>query len=82
MAGDGAGVQGATVYTVSDRASDAEAARVAEHENKADAAAGVEAKEDASDVNDILFDLTRRETRAYSMSSRIRWPNTGRSRRG
>ena len=24
------------------------------------------AKEDASDVNDILFDLTRRETRAYS----------------
>ena len=66
LAGDGAGVQGATVYTVSDRASDAEAARVAEHENKADAAAGVEAKEDASDVNDILFDLTRRETRAYS----------------
>jgi N-acetylmuramoyl-L-alanine amidase len=63
---DGADVQGATVYTVSDRASDAEAARVAEHENKADAAAGVEAKEDASDVNDILFDLTRRETRAYS----------------
>ena len=60
------GVQGATVYTVSDRASDAEAARVAEHENKADSAAGVEAKEDASDVNDILFDLTRRETRAYS----------------
>jgi N-acetylmuramoyl-L-alanine amidase len=66
LGGDGAGVQGATVYTVSDRASDAEAARVAEHENKADAAAGVEAKEDASDVNDILFDLTRRETRAYS----------------
>jgi N-acetylmuramoyl-L-alanine amidase len=66
LAGDGASVHGATVYTVSDRASDAEAARVAEHENKADAAAGVEAKEDASDVNDILFDLTRRETRAYS----------------
>jgi len=66
LGGDGAGVQGATVYTVSDRASDAEAARVAEHENKADASAGVEAKEDASDVNDILFDLTRRETRAYS----------------
>lgn len=59
-------VQGATVYTVSDRASDAEAARIAEHENKADSAAGEEAKEDASDVNDILFDLTRRETRAYS----------------
>lgn len=59
-------VQGATVYTVSERASDAEAARIAEHENKADSAAGEEAKEDANDVNDILFDLTRRETRAYS----------------
>jgi N-acetylmuramoyl-L-alanine amidase len=66
LARDGDEVQGATVYTVSDRASDAEAARVAEHENKADSAAGEDAKEDASDVNDILFDLTRRETRAYS----------------
>jgi N-acetylmuramoyl-L-alanine amidase len=66
LAGGGDNVQGATVYTVSDRASDAEAARIAEHENSADAAAGVEAKEDASDVNDILFDLTRRETRAFS----------------
>jgi N-acetylmuramoyl-L-alanine amidase len=66
LAGGGASVQGATVYTVSERASDAEAARVAEHENNADSAAGVEAREDASDVSDILFDLTRRETRAYS----------------
>lgn len=66
LARDGDEVQGATVYTVSDRASDAEAARVAEHENKADSAAGEEAQEDASDVNDILFELTRRETRAYS----------------
>jgi N-acetylmuramoyl-L-alanine amidase len=66
LAGGGASVQGATVYTVSERASDAEAARVAEHENKADSAAGVKAREDASDVSDILFDLTRRETRAFS----------------
>jgi len=66
LSGGGDNVQGATVYTVSDRASDAEAARVAESENKADAAAGVETKEEAGDVNDILFDLTRRETRAYS----------------
>lgn len=66
LARDGDEVQGATVYTVSDRASDAEAARVAEHENKADSAAGEDAKEGASDVNDILFELTRRETRAYS----------------
>jgi N-acetylmuramoyl-L-alanine amidase len=61
-----ADVSGATVYTVSDRASDAEAARVAEKENQSDAAAGLDKGEDASDVSGILFDLTRRETRAYS----------------
>jgi N-acetylmuramoyl-L-alanine amidase len=59
-------VSGATVYTVSDRASDAEAERVAQKENQADAAAGLDKTEDAGDVSDILFDLTRRETRAYS----------------
>ncbi|MCW2283142.1 N-acetylmuramoyl-L-alanine amidase [Rhodoblastus acidophilus] len=59
-------VRGATVYTVSDRASDAEAARVAASENQADSLAGQEQQEQAGDVNDILFDLTRRETRAYS----------------
>lgn len=62
----GSGVTGATVYTCSDRASDAEAARVAATENQADARAGVEAAPDAPGVNDILFDLTRRETRTYA----------------
>ena len=61
-----AGVTGATVYTASDRASDAEAARVAETENRADAAAGLEAAPETPGVNDILFDLTRRETRTYA----------------
>jgi N-acetylmuramoyl-L-alanine amidase len=63
---EAAGVSGATVYTVADRASDAEAARVAEHENSADKAAGVEASPDKAGVADILFDLRRRETRAYA----------------
>jgi N-acetylmuramoyl-L-alanine amidase len=63
---EAAGVSGATFYTVSDRASDAEAARTAEKENQADAAAGLDRPEDANGVSDILFDLTRRETRAYS----------------
>lgn len=63
---DASDVSGATVYTVSDRASDAEAERVAQKENQADAAAGLDKIEEASDVSDILFDLTRRETRAYS----------------
>jgi N-acetylmuramoyl-L-alanine amidase len=61
-----ADVSGATVYTVADRASDAEAARIAEHENAADKAAGVEQKQEAEGVADILFDLKRRETRAYA----------------
>jgi N-acetylmuramoyl-L-alanine amidase len=61
-----ADVSGATVYTVADRASDAEAARIAQRENAADKAAGVEQKEEAVGVADILFDLKRRETRAYA----------------
>jgi N-acetylmuramoyl-L-alanine amidase len=63
---DDLGVTGATIYTVSDRASDAEAARVAEKENQADLAGGLDRREDQGEVNDILFDLTRRETRSYS----------------
>ena len=61
-----ADVSGATVYTVSDKASDAYAAKVAAKENDADAASGVDGQTDTADVNDILFDLTRQETRAYS----------------
>ncbi len=60
------GVAGATVYIASDRASDAEAARVAAKENRADEVAGLEAAPDSRGVNDILFDLTRRETRTYA----------------
>lgn len=59
-------VEGATVYTLSAKASDAEAARIAEKENLADQAAGLESKAEAEEVGDILFELTRRETSAYS----------------
>ncbi len=59
-------VQGATVYTVAARASDAESARIAEKENFADQAAGLEQTASAEEIGDILFDLTRRETRALS----------------
>ena len=61
-----ADVSGATVYTVSDKASDAYAAKVAAKENDADASVGIDGQADTADVNDILFDLTRQETRAYS----------------
>jgi len=59
-------VRGATVYTVSDRASDKHAERFAEKENRADEKAGFEQPRVDSELNDILFDLTRRETRAFS----------------
>ena len=59
-------VTGATVYTAADQASDGEAARVAAKENEADAAAGLDEAPKAADVSDILFDLTRRETRTYA----------------
>ena len=65
---DPQGVSGATFYTVSDKASDREAARLAEKENLADSVAGLEGNDDAGDVSDILFDLTRRETRTWSHS--------------
>jgi N-acetylmuramoyl-L-alanine amidase len=59
-------VQGATIYTVSDRASDAEAERLAESENKADAIGGVNLTQEPTDVADILIDLAQRETRTFS----------------
>ena len=58
--------QGATVYTLSDKASDAEAERLADSENKADAIAGVNLTEEPTDVADILIDLAQRETRTFS----------------
>jgi N-acetylmuramoyl-L-alanine amidase len=58
--------QGATIYTLSDRASDSEAERLAEAENRADAIGGVNLTEEPTDVADILIDLAQRETRTFS----------------
>jgi N-acetylmuramoyl-L-alanine amidase len=58
--------QGATIYTLSDKASDAEAERLADAENRADAIAGVNLAEEPTDVADILIDLAQRETRTFS----------------
>ena len=59
--------QGATVYTLSENASDAEAARLAEDENRADVIAGIDLSHESTDVADILIDLAQRETKAFSM---------------
>jgi N-acetylmuramoyl-L-alanine amidase len=58
--------QGATVYTLSDTASDAEAAKLAEAENRADLIAGINLTEEPAEVADILIDLARRETKTFS----------------
>ena len=59
--------EGATVYTLSEHASDAEAARLADDENKADVIAGVDLSSEPDDVANILFDLAQRETKSFSL---------------
>jgi N-acetylmuramoyl-L-alanine amidase len=59
--------QGATVYTLSETATDSEAARLAEKENRADVIAGVDLKSEPDDVAGILIDLAQRETKTYSV---------------
>jgi N-acetylmuramoyl-L-alanine amidase len=59
--------QGATIYTLSDKATDPEAERLAEQENKADVIAGVDLKDEPDDVAGILLDLAQRETKTFSV---------------
>ncbi len=59
--------RGATVYTISDKASDQLAEDLAASENMSDVIAGVELAEEPTDVTDILLDLARRETRSFSV---------------
>lgn len=58
---------GATVYTLSDRGSDAVADALARRENSADMVNGVALKGRSSAVNSILVDLSRREMRTRSI---------------
>jgi N-acetylmuramoyl-L-alanine amidase len=61
-------VRGATVYTLSERASDETARRLAEKENSSDLLAGLEAVSASGEdqVRSILIDLMRRETANFS----------------
>jgi N-acetylmuramoyl-L-alanine amidase len=59
--------QGATIYTLSETASDPAAARLAEEENRADVIAGVDLKDEPNDVAGILIDLAQRETKSFSV---------------
>lgn len=59
---------GATAYTLSEVASDKEAARLAARENKADVIGGLNLANAGADVQSILIDLTQRETMNESAS--------------
>lgn len=61
-------VRGATVYTLSEQASDEEARRMAEKENNSDAVAGLQTAkfEEQGEVRNILIDLLKRETSNFS----------------
>ncbi len=60
--------RGLSVYTLSERASDKEAAALAKRENKADIIAGLDFSDQPKEITNILIDLTQRETMNYSIT--------------
>jgi N-acetylmuramoyl-L-alanine amidase len=63
---DQADLRGASVYTLSENASDAEAAALAAHANKEDLITGVDLSSQSAIVTSILIDLAQRETKNLS----------------
>jgi N-acetylmuramoyl-L-alanine amidase len=57
-----ASARGLSVYTLSEKASDQEAAALAARENKSDILAGIDLSEEREDVADILISLAQRDT--------------------
>jgi len=55
-------VSGASVYTLSEKASDKQTAKLAARENKADLIAGIDLNVEDEDVANILMDLAMRDT--------------------
>ena len=60
--------RGISFYTLSENASDKEAAALARRENRADLIDGVDLSSESSEVTSILLDLTKRETLNQSSS--------------
>lgn len=63
----GASVRGATLYTLSEKASDAEAEALAQKENRSDIIGGMDLGTENKDVTDILIELAQRETKNHSI---------------
>lgn len=62
----GGGARGATVYTLSETASDAASAQLAARHNRSDILAGVDLTGADDEVTSVLLDLARRETEPRS----------------
>ncbi len=58
--------KGLSVYTLSETASDREAAALAERENKVDIIGGVDLSENSKEINDILISLSQTDSRNKS----------------
>jgi N-acetylmuramoyl-L-alanine amidase len=65
---DNPATRGLSVYTLSEQASDAEAAALAERENNADLVAGINLRRQPPDVRNILIDLAQRDTMNRSVN--------------
>ncbi|MEQ8815838.1 MAG: N-acetylmuramoyl-L-alanine amidase [Thalassobaculum sp.] len=63
---DDKSLRGLSVYTLSETASDDEAAALAASENKVDIIAGIDLSDQAPEVTDILIDLAQRRTKNLS----------------
>jgi N-acetylmuramoyl-L-alanine amidase len=62
------GIRGATVYTLSERGSDALSRQLAQTQNRADLAAGLDLPDLPPEATDILVDFARRETVSFSQA--------------
>jgi N-acetylmuramoyl-L-alanine amidase len=58
--------RGATVYTLADKASDAEAEALAHKENRSDIIAGVDLMAETEQISGILIDLAQREAKNHA----------------
>jgi N-acetylmuramoyl-L-alanine amidase len=63
----GKDARGVTIYTLSDKASDAEAEALAKRENRADIIGGLDLEAETEEITDILIDLAQRESKNHAM---------------
>jgi N-acetylmuramoyl-L-alanine amidase len=66
-AGNVAGAKGATIYTLSEKASDVEAEALANSENQSDVIAGIDIGQEDDVVSSILIDMAQRDTKSNSV---------------